>query len=229
MILVVLEGARSKGRFEALLALMGDLRPLMGDRSAGQDGEDQQHPPALARRLTGAERAEVVAKYQGGTDMRAIAQELRVHRTTVAQVLQAAGVPARQRGLSPTQAAEAVPPRVRWRLSIHVRMRLMAAPRKYPEELRERAVRLAVDARRDPVTRAGALRRVGEQLGINPETLRNWVTQAEIDQGHRPGTTTDDATRLAELERENRELRRANAILKSASAFFAAELDRPQR
>jgi len=105
----------------------------------------------------------------------------------------------------------------------------MAAPRKYPEELRERAIRLAVDARRDPVTRAGALRRIGEQLGINPETLRNWVTQAEIDEGHRPGTTTDDATRLADLERENRELRRANAILKSASAFFAAELDRPQR
>jgi len=105
----------------------------------------------------------------------------------------------------------------------------MAAPRKYPDELRERAIRMAVDARRDPVTRAGALRRIGEQLGINPETLRNWVTQAEIDEGHRPGTTTDDATRLAELERENRELRRANAILKSASAFFAAELDRPQR
>jgi transposase len=105
----------------------------------------------------------------------------------------------------------------------------MAAPRKYPDELRERATRLAVDARRDPVTRAGALRRIGEQLGINPETLRNWVIQAEIDEGHRPGTTTDDATRLAELEREVRELRRANAILKSASAFFAAELDRPQR
>ena len=105
----------------------------------------------------------------------------------------------------------------------------MAAPRKYPDELRERVIRLAVDARRDPVTRAGALKRIGEQLGINPETLRNWVIQAEIDEGHRPGTTTDDATRLAELEREVRELRRANAILKSASAFFAAELDRPQR
>jgi transposase len=94
----------------------------------------------------------------------------------------------------------------------------MAAPRKYPDELRERAVRLAVDARRDPATRTGALRRIGDQLGINPETLRNWVTQAEIDEGHRPGTTTDDATRLAELEREVRELRRANAILKSAAA-----------
>jgi transposase-like protein len=73
------------------------------------------------------------------------------------------------------------------------------------------------------------LKRIAEQLGINPETLRNWVVQAEVDAGHRPGTTTDDATRLVELERENRELRRANAILKSASAFFAAELDRPSR
>ena len=104
----------------------------------------------------------------------------------------------------------------------------MAAPRKYPDERRERATRLAVDARRDPATRIGALKRIGAQLGINVETLRNWVIQAEIDEGHRPGTTSDDATRLAEVERENRELRRANAILKSASAFFAAELDRPQ-
>jgi transposase len=103
----------------------------------------------------------------------------------------------------------------------------MAAPRKYPDELRERATRMAVEARRDPATRAGALARVGKQLGINPETLRNWVTQAEIDGGVRPGTTTDDAQRIAELERENRELRRANEILKTASAFFAqAELDR---
>ena len=105
----------------------------------------------------------------------------------------------------------------------------MAAPRKYPDELRERATRMAVEARRDPATQTGALRRIGDQLGINPETLRNWVTQAEIDGGDRPGTTTSDAQRLAELERENQELRRANAILKSASAFFAAELDRPQR
>ncbi len=81
----------------------------------------------------------------------------------------------------------------------------MAAPRKYPDELRERATRMAVDARRDPATRSGALKRIGEQLGINPETLRNWVIQAEIDAGTRPGTTTDDANRLAELEREVRE------------------------
>ena len=106
----------------------------------------------------------------------------------------------------------------------------MAAPRKYPEELRERAVRMAVDLRRDPATRTGALRRVGEQLGINPETLRNWVTQAEVDTGDRPGTTSDEARRMVELEREVRELRRANEILRTASAFFAAaELDRRLR
>lgn len=103
----------------------------------------------------------------------------------------------------------------------------MAAPRKYPEELRERAIRMAVDLRRDPATRTGALRRVGEQLGINSETLRNWVAQTEIDEGHRPGVTTDEAKRIAELEREVKELRRANEILRTASAFFAAaELDR---
>ena len=105
----------------------------------------------------------------------------------------------------------------------------MAAPRNYPDELRERATRMAVEARKDPATRPGALARVGDQLGINRETLRNWVTQAEIDGGSRPGTTTSDAERLSELEREVRELRRANAILRSASAFFAAELDRPSR
>ncbi|OJV81704.1 MAG: transposase [Cellulomonas sp. 73-92] len=101
----------------------------------------------------------------------------------------------------------------------------MAAPRKYPDELRERAIRMTVDMRRDPVTRKGALSRVAEQLGINPETLRNWVTQAEVDAGDRPGTSTADAARIAELERENLELRRSNAILRSASAFFASVPD----
>jgi transposase len=106
-------------------------------------------------------------------------------------------------------------------------MRVMAAPKKYPDELRERAIRMVVDARRDPETRQGAIARIAGQLGINPETLRTWVKRTEIDEGLRPGTTTADADRIAELERENRELRRANHILKTASAFFAAELDRP--
>ena len=103
----------------------------------------------------------------------------------------------------------------------------MSAPRKYGEELRERATRMAVEARQDPATRPGAIKRVADQLGMHPETLRNWVRQAEVDGGVRPGTTTDEAKRLAELERENRELKRANEILRTASAFFAAaELDR---
>ena len=105
----------------------------------------------------------------------------------------------------------------------------MAAPRKYPEELRDRAIRMALDARRDPASRPSACKRIGEQLGINADTLRGWVLQAEIDEGQRPGVSTSDAVRIAELEREVRELRRANAILRSASAFFAAELDRPSR
>jgi len=103
----------------------------------------------------------------------------------------------------------------------------MAAPRKYPDELRERAVRLVLDAKKDPVTRPAACRRIGGQLGINPETLRGWVNQAEIDAGARAGMSSSDGQRLAELEREVRELRRSNAILRAASAFFAAELDRP--
>ena len=103
----------------------------------------------------------------------------------------------------------------------------MSAPRKFSDELRERATRMAVELRRDHATRSGAIRRVAEQLGMHPETLRNWVRQAEIDGGVRPGTTTDDVKRLAELEQENRELKRANEILRTASAFFAAaELDR---
>ena len=105
----------------------------------------------------------------------------------------------------------------------------MVAPRKYPEELRERAIRLTLDARQDPASRSGACTRIGGQLGINPETLRGWVSQAEVDAGSRPGTSTSDGRRLLDLERENRELRRANSILRTASAFFAAELDRPLR
>lgn len=97
----------------------------------------------------------------------------------------------------------------------------MAAPRKYPDEVRQRSVRMVMDR---PANEAltTACQRIGGQLGISHETLRGWVRQVEIDSGQRPGTTTSDAQRLAELERENRELRRANAILRSASAFFAS-------
>nr|WP_196716688.1 transposase [Actinomyces trachealis] len=105
----------------------------------------------------------------------------------------------------------------------------MSAPRKYPDELRERATRMAVEARRDPERAKGAIRRIGEELGVHPEALRTWVKRAEIDAGSRPGTTSADAERIRQLEAENRELRRANAILRSASAFFAAEPGRPSR
>ena len=105
----------------------------------------------------------------------------------------------------------------------------MPAPKKYNDELRERATRLALEARRDPAGAVGAIRRIADQLGVHPEALRVWVKQAETDAGQRPGTTSSDAERLAALERENRELRRANQILKSAATFFAAELDRPSR
>lgn len=105
----------------------------------------------------------------------------------------------------------------------------MPAPRKYPDELRERAIRLAVEALADPERSRGCFKRIGQELGVNPETLRGWVRQAQVDAGQRPGMSTAQAERLAELEAENRELRRANAILRTASAFFAAELDRPSR
>ncbi|WP_406724279.1 transposase [Streptomyces sp. GD-15H] len=105
----------------------------------------------------------------------------------------------------------------------------MAAPRKYPDELRERATRLAVEARRDPAGRAGAIKRIADQPDVHPEALRGWVRRAETDEGIVPGTSSTDAARIMELEREVKKLRRTNAILKFASAFFAAELDRPLR
>jgi transposase len=92
-------------------------------------------------------------------------------------------------------------------------MRVMAAPRKYSVELQQRATRMALDARRDPASARGAIKRIADQLGVHPEALRNWVRQAEVDGGLRPGTTTDDTTRIAELEREVRELRRAQRDL----------------
>jgi transposase len=104
----------------------------------------------------------------------------------------------------------------------------MPTLRRYPPELRERAVRMVLELREQTGQRTGTVARVAEQLGINRKTLRNWINQAEVDDGQRPGIPTAERQRIAELEREVRELRRANEILKAASAFFAAELDRPR-
>jgi transposase len=95
----------------------------------------------------------------------------------------------------------------------------MAAPRKYSPELRERAVRLVFESGR-PIAH------VAQDLGVHKEALRTWVRQARADRGERRDLlTSEERTRLKELERENRELRRANEILKAASAYFATELD----
>jgi transposase len=97
--------------------------------------------------------------------------------------------------------------------------------RRYPPELRERAVRMVQQAIQESGERFGVITRVARQLGVGTESLRSWVRQAEVDQGQRPGTSTQDKERIAALEREVRELRRSNEILRTASAFFAAELD----
>jgi transposase len=103
----------------------------------------------------------------------------------------------------------------------------MPAPRKYPDELRERAKRLVREAReQEPgLSLNAAVLRIGPRVGVNPDTLRGWCKQADIDAGRRPGVTTTDAARIKELEREVRELKRANEILLAASSFFARELD----
>jgi transposase-like protein len=108
----------------------------------------------------------------------------------------------------------------------------MPAPRKYDQETRDRAVRMYQDRRRDFSAESAleARRRVGELLDVKPDTLRGWVERVEIDAGQRPGVPSPVEARIKELERENAELRRANEILKTASAFFAqAELDRRLR
>lgn len=97
--------------------------------------------------------------------------------------------------------------------------------RRYPPELRERAVRMVLETIEQTGERFGVITRVAQQLGIGTESLRSWVRQAEVDGGRRPGVTSEERRRIAELEREVRELRRANDILKAASAFFARELD----
>ena len=103
----------------------------------------------------------------------------------------------------------------------------MPRPNKYSPELRERAVRMVCEHAPEHPSQWTAIRSIAEKLGCTSETLRRWVRQAERDRGERPGLTTDERQRLKQLERENFELKRANEILRKASAFFAqAELDR---
>jgi transposase len=100
----------------------------------------------------------------------------------------------------------------------------------YPPELRERAVRMVAEVRPDYPSDWPAIVAVAAKLGIGTaETLRKWVRQAEVDAGQRPGVTSEDSAEIRRLKRENAELRRANEILKAASVFFAAELDRPHQ
>ena len=103
----------------------------------------------------------------------------------------------------------------------------MAAPRKYPQELRERAQRMVSEARAEDASLSlnQAVLRIGPRVGVNPDTLRGWFKQAAINRGERPGVTTAESQRVRELERELRELKRANEILLAASSFFARELD----
>ena len=102
--------------------------------------------------------------------------------------------------------------------------------RRYPPELKERAVRMVAEIRDQHESEWAAIHQVSQLLGIgSAETVRKWLRQTEVDAGARPGTTTEESVEVKRLRRENAELKRANAILKAASAFFAAELDRPQR
>ena len=103
----------------------------------------------------------------------------------------------------------------------------MAKSTRYSPEVRERAVRLVREHEREHASQWAAIGSIASKIGCSAEALRNWVRQAERDDGRRPGLTTEEQQRLKQLERENRELRRANEILRKASAYFAqAELDR---
>jgi transposase len=104
----------------------------------------------------------------------------------------------------------------------------MNEPKKYSPEVRERAVRMVFEHEAEYESQWAAMLSIASKIGCTTETLRKWVRQAERDQGRRAGLTSEERERLKMLERENRELRRANEILRKASAYFAqAELDRP--
>ena len=101
----------------------------------------------------------------------------------------------------------------------------MSRPGRYPAEIRERAVRMVLEHRKEDPSEWAAIKSIAEKLGMHHESVRIWVRRAQVDAGERAGLTTEERERLRQLERENRELRRANEILKSASIFFATELD----
>jgi transposase-like protein len=106
----------------------------------------------------------------------------------------------------------------------------MARSSRFSPEVRERAVRMVLDHEGDHDSQWATIVSIAEKIGCSPETLRKWIRQAERDQGRRPGLTTDERQRLKDQEREIRELKRANEILRKASAYFAqAELDRRQK
>jgi transposase len=103
----------------------------------------------------------------------------------------------------------------------------MARRNRFSQEVRERAVRMFSEHRPEYGSEWAATRSIAEKIGCSPETLRTWVRRTQVDAGERPGVTSDERARMMELEKENRELRRANEILRKASAYFAqAELDR---
>ena len=101
--------------------------------------------------------------------------------------------------------------------------------KRYPDELKARAVRMVLEHRDEYDSQMAAIRAVAAKLDVGSESLRGWVRRAEVDAGTRAGVTTAEAARIKDLERENRELKRANKILKAAASFFGAELDRRHR